>query len=110
MAHPVVQLVFFLALGLCVIHFARSTYSRPDLTRQRWFQQLPDRAWSLALLRGIAVVWIFGGFILISQGVTAFPFMSGYRGAKLFIVVTAVAVAATALVVSTTPRRRLKVH
>jgi uncharacterized membrane protein YgcG len=108
MARSLVQLLFFLALGAYVIHFARSTYSRPEVIRQRWFPHLPDRAWSLTLLRSIAVFWVFGGFMLIWHGVIGLPFLSDYHGVRVLMVVTVVEVAATALVISVTPRRDVK--
>ena|SRR5215475_14892626 len=110
MSHPLLQLLFFLGLGIYIIQFARSTYTRPDVMRQRWFHQLPDRKWSLILLRCIAVFWLFGGFILICHGLTVLPLISDHRGAKLVIAITTVAVAATALVLVTTPRRNLNVR
>jgi hypothetical protein len=108
MSHPLVQLLFFVGLGIFVIQIARLTYSRPDINRQRWFSQLPESKWSLAFLRGFAAVWLFGGFVMICHGLTALPFMSNYRGTKLVIVIAAVAIAGTALILSTTPRRDLR--
>jgi hypothetical protein len=102
----VLQLVVLVGVGLFVIHFARSTYSQPEAIRQRWFPELPNRAWALKLLRGFAVFWIFGGFLLISQGIATLPVISEHRGLRLLLLVVVVAVAGTALVVSNTPRRQ----
>lgn len=46
--------------------------------------------------------------MLISQGVTGVAVGQNYRGARLLIIVSSIAVAATLLVLSTTRRRSVK--
>lgn len=105
MSYRIVQFVLPVAIGVYIIVFARSSYRHPDAVRRRWFHQLPDRHWALTLLRGMAVLWLFGGFMLIAEAATVLPVLREYRGVKLLLIGTVVAIAATALVVSTAPRQ-----
>lgn len=106
MASSIVQALFFLALGSYIIQFARSSYSRPELVRARWFSHLPAKKWSLSLLRSMSVFWIFGALILISQAVTVWPAMRKYHGSTLVMLLTLVAAVLTAILVSLTPKQR----
>ncbi len=60
MLNPLVALLFYLAVGVLVIRFGRSSYARPEITLQRWYSYLPRKDWSRRLLRGLSVFWVFG--------------------------------------------------
>src|SRR5690348_1088259 len=68
MLNPLVALLFYLAVGVIVIRFGRSSYARPGITLERWYSYLPRKDWSRRLLRGISVFWVFGGFLIIATG------------------------------------------
>jgi polyferredoxin len=107
MPHSLIQLLGCLAIGGYVATFARSTLSDPEAMRSRWFSQLPKRLWSLKLLRYVAVVWIFLGFVVMPNGLATLPFMAEYVGHKLLLGVACFSLISTVLVVSTTPRKKL---
>ena len=91
MGQSAIQLVFFAAIGLYVIVFARTTFSQPERIRQRWYSWLPERQWTSTLLRGFAVFLMFAGFLVIANGLVLLPFLAVYRGVKLlaFVVILA---------------------
>jgi hypothetical protein len=104
MEHSVIQLVGSTAIGLYVIFFARATFMQPERIRQRWYSGLPKRQWASTLLRCAAVFWMFGGFLLIANGLVALPFFGAYRGVKLLICVVIVAAAFAGLLAAHTRR------
>jgi|ERR1700730_4837912 len=99
--NPIVTLLIYLAVGLWIIKFARHAYLRPDSTLQRWYSHLPRKDWAKGAVRGFSVFWIFGGILIILNGVV--PFLNKYRGVSLVVVFVGIAVVGTLLLV---PRRK----
>lgn len=106
MLRYLLQLAVSVAFGMYIIHFARSTYSFPEAKRRRWYSVLPEQEWSSTVLRCLAVVWIFSGFLFIANGVILFPFFDQYRGIELVLILVVLAAGATAIVISMTPKRK----
>ena len=106
MGHLAIQLVLSTAIGLYVIVFARTTFSQPERIRQRWYSWLPERQWTSTFLRCFAVFGMFGGFLLIANGLVALPFLAVYRGVKLLTFVVILAAIFAGLLAANTPRRR----
>jgi hypothetical protein len=105
MRNPYVALLFYLALGVLVIRFARSSYAEPEIKLQRWYSYLPQKNWSRTLLRSFAVVWVFGGFLMIGSGMAGLPMLENSHGSFLLVIVVAIAALGTALLIGATPRR-----
>ena len=105
MLNPLVALLFYLAVGVLVIRFGRSSYARPEITLQRWYSYLPRKDWSRRLLRGLSVFWVFGGFLVIATGITGLPVLRNFRGSLLLVIVPIIAALSTALLLWTTPHR-----
>jgi len=105
MLNPFVALLFYLAAGVVVIRFGRSSYARPEITLQRWYSYLPRRDWSRRLLRGFSVFWVFGGFLIIATGITGLPVLRNFRGSLLLAIVPIIAALSTVLLLWTTPHR-----
>ena len=108
MLNPLVALLFYLAVGVLVIRFGRSSYARPEITLQRWYSYLPRKDWSRRLLRGFSVFWVFGGFLIIATGITGLPVLKNFRGALLLVIVPIIAALSTALLLWRTPHRQRK--
>ncbi len=105
MERAAIQLVFSLALGLYVVIFARATYQQPEKMRQHWYPWVPERPWAFKFLRYFSVFWMFGGFIVLANGLVLTPFFDRYRGGLLLAIVLIVACVLTALLAAATPRR-----
>jgi hypothetical protein len=105
MLNPLVALLFYLAVGVIVIRFGRSSYARPGITLERWYSYLPRKDWSRRLLRGISVFWVFGGFLIIATGITSLPALRNFRGSLLVVIVPIIAALSTALLLWKTPHR-----
>src|SRR5438046_27146 len=106
MLNPWVALPFYLAVGVLVIRFARSSYARPEITLQRWYSYLRRKDWSRRLLRGFSVFWVFGGFLIIATGITGLPVLKKFRGALLLVILPIIAALSTALLFWRTPHRQ----
>ena len=96
------QAVIFAALALYIYLFARKTLRKTNEVRRRWFRWLPDRPWSLNLLRGMAYFWTFGAFLMFLQAIALALELERYRGERMLLVGLAAAVGGTALVAFTT--------
>jgi hypothetical protein len=66
--------------------------------------QLPQRGWAVALFRGLCIVWIFGGFLIISEGIVMLPALANHHGILMLLVVISAAAAATTAVLWLTRR------
>ncbi len=97
MSNPFLALFVYLAVGISIIKFARHAYFRPIATLRRWFSYMPEREWASKLIRGFSVFWIFGGFLIIQNGVLGLPFVSRFKGIALIAVIVVIAGAGTAL-------------
>ena len=106
MLNPWVALPFYLAVGVLVIRFARSSYARPEITLQRWCSYLPRKDWSRRLLRGFSVFWVFGGLLIIAEGILRLPVLENSHG-SLLVIVLVIAALGTALLLWATPHRKL---
>ena len=104
----ILQLLFCFGVGAYVIRFALLTYANPERIRERWFSKLPQRGWSLRLLRAVSVFWVFGGCMVVSQGLTTLPVFQQHHGTNMLLIVVAGAVIVTAVLVSTRRVSRLK--
>ena len=105
--NPWGALLFLLPMGLLVIRFARSSYSYPEATINNWYWYfLPAKApWAWTLLRGMAVIWIWGGFAMIWGGIAGlFPILQGSASRRSIPLIAALV--STAALVRLTPRRR----
>ena len=104
----VVQVVGCLLVGLYIVVFGRSTLRNPEAVRSRWFSNLPPKLWTLKLLRGVSILWIFLGFFVKPNGLAFLDSAQKYGGAKLLVGALAVAAVATGIVVLMTPRIKLE--
>jgi hypothetical protein len=100
--HDVMQMLAFIAIGVWSITFGRRTYRNPKAMHDRWLRgSLPRRKW---FLRGMAAIWIFIGFLAIGSALVYLPPLNEYRGESLVLTGTLIALVATIIVLSTTPR------
>ncbi len=100
MTNPFFILIVYLAVGIFIIRFATRAYLNPSATLNRWYSQLPRKDWPKKLLRGFCVVWIFGGILVILNGIALLPVLAKFRGLSLALVFVAIAAAGTALLLS----------
>ena len=96
-SHPFLALPIYVLLGLYFIRFGRSAYREPDVTFPRWHSFLHQKDWSRKLLRSFAVFWIFGGTLLILNGIVRLPVLRNYHGALPILIVLAIAIAGSAV-------------
>ena len=108
MRNPLVALLFYIALGAVVIRFARSSYAEPEMTLRRWYSYLPQKNWSIRLLRSFAVFWVFCGFLMIGSGIAGLPVLENSHGFLLLGIIVASAALGTALLLWATPRHSEK--
>jgi hypothetical protein len=106
MLNPYLALPVRVALGVWIISYARSAYRKPLALMQRSIPGLPERTWAVELFRGLSVVWIFGGFLIISQGIVMLPSFADHHGLPMLAWVLGVDAAATAIVLRFTRRER----
>jgi hypothetical protein len=99
--NPTVPPLIYLGVGFWIIKFARQTYLRPDSSLQRSYTYLPRNNWTWGALRGFSVLWMFGGILVILNGVV--PFLNKYRGVSMMVVFVAIAVVGTLLLL---PRQK----
>jgi hypothetical protein len=99
-----VAFIVLLALGLFIIRFARSCYRNPHIMLQRWYSYLPQSEWAKATLRGFSVVSIWGGFMMIAQGVVGLPFLQAHRGTPFGFLMVGIATFATILILRSARR------
>ena len=99
--NPIVALLIYLAVGFWIIKFARQTYLRPDSTLQRSYIYLPRKGWTRGALRGFSVLWMFGGILVILNGVVRF--LNKYRGVSMMVVFVTIAIVGTLLLL---PRQK----
>ena len=100
-----IKLIIATAIGLWVISFSRTTFSAPEAYRQRWQPWLPSARWASTLLRCLAVLGMFGGFLWIESGLTVLPFVTAHRGVELATGAAILAAAFAGLLAANTPRR-----
>lgn len=105
MLSPYLAFPIYVAVGIWIILYARGSYSEP-LAHMHANPILPQRAWAVKLFRGLAVVWILGGFLIISQGITMLPPVTRHRGIRMLAVTVCVAAAATVIVLRFTRREQ----
>ena len=72
MINPLIGALIYLAIGAFTIRFARSAYRRPENYLLRWFPNyiVPPFRWTSSRQRKFAVIWIFGGVLIIMTGLT----------------------------------------
>jgi hypothetical protein len=104
MRNPFVALLFYIALGTVIIRFARSSYAEPEMTLRRWYSHLPQKNWSIRLLRGFAVFWVFCGVLVIGSGIASLQVLEHSHGSLLLVIILTIAALSTALLVRATPR------
>ena len=77
----VLQMLVYAGVCVWALMFGRRTYSAPELMHDRWLSgRLPRRK---GLLRTMAAVWVFTGFIALGSSVACLPPIKAQSGVTL---------------------------
>jgi len=100
--HDAIQMLVYAGIGVWALAFGRKTYCQPELMNQRWlWNVLPRRKW---LLRMIAAVWVFSGFVALGSSLSCLPPIRAHSGSTWLALELSVSVASTVLLLALTPR------
>lgn len=92
----------YAAVGIWALTFGLKTYSRPEMMHDRWLQgSLPRRKW---VLRAMAAVWVFIGFIALGSALICLPMIRVAPGGTLLRTALLISLVGTVFVLVVTPR------
>ena len=100
--HQIFQMLVYAGIGVWALVLGRKTYSHPEMLHDRWLRgSLPRRKW---LLRTMAAVWVFSGFIALGSALASLPAIRARCGDALLELVLSISLAGTIIVLGSTPR------
>ena len=100
--HELLQMLIHAGVGAWALVFGRKTWSRPEMMHDRWLSgSIARRTW---LLRMMAAVWVFIGFIALGSALTYLPPIRLYSGWALVTFISGISLVGTIVILSVTPR------
>jgi hypothetical protein len=104
-AHEVFQMLIYAGVGVLAFVFGRNIWSRPERMHDHWLRGslgLPRRKW---LLRTVAAIWVFIGFIAWGSALFCLPRIRQHSGDAAVLLVLLLSLVGTVVVLGFTPRR-----
>jgi|SRR6267142_4618919 len=102
MSHSLLALFLCSAIALFLVKSQRDAYFYPIEILESWHSYMPRKDWSRKLIRGFSVFWVFGGIMVIENGVV--PFLQKYHWPILILALVGIAGAGTALLLRWQPK------
>jgi hypothetical protein len=95
-------MLVYAGVGVWAFVFGRKTWSRPERMHDRWLGgTLPRRKW---VLRAMAAVWVFIGFIALGSALVCLPPIRQRSGGTLLALVSFFSLVGTAITLNATRR------
>ena len=95
MPNPILGLFVYVFAGFYAVWWGRKAFFYPNEILKRWYSYVPLKSWSRKLLRAFSVFWVFGGILIMLQGVS--PFLQKIH--RFGLVLASVSIAAAGTVV-----------
>ena len=71
-SHPIFPACLYVAFGSYIVWYARKTARDPKSYIDHWQAWLSQNRWAYRAVRVLAMVWMWSGFLMISEGILEF--------------------------------------